>query len=267
MERTVKLLVNREHDAPIMAVATVNIDRIKAVAALLIANGLFSAVDNMVGASFEPIPADHPEDGYVGLELATAIADDENGDDDEELYGINTLGLTIYADGDFVVTGYHKHSSETLESEMVSLSDLLVPGDPPAYLATFQGEAWIMDNAMPVDDARFTYTVTAREFMLSDVDLDGLAQAAEAPAEVKAWGGPFTVTLEPLPGADLSNADVHVIPVENLDDEHAANFSKPWLVQYPDGTILEFDDEAAACTHQGLHRQAMGLNEETGEPY
>lgn len=125
MERTVKLLVSREHDAPIMAVATVNLDRIKAVAALLIANGLFSAVDNMAGVSFEPIPANHPEDGYVGLELATYIADGEDVEDDEELYGINTLGLTIYADAYFVVTGYHKHSSETLESEMVNLSDLI----------------------------------------------------------------------------------------------------------------------------------------------
>jgi hypothetical protein len=41
-----------------------------------------------------------------------------------------------------------------------------------------------------------------------------------------------------------------VMSRDMLDDEHAARFDKPWLLQYPDGTIEQFDSEDAACARQ-----------------
>ena len=68
--------------------------------------------------------------------------------------------------------------------------------------AVFQGEAWIMDHAVAVDDARFTYPVTVAEYRDAqefDDALDDLKEAAAAPREVKDWNGPFSIRFEPLP--------------------------------------------------------------------
>jgi hypothetical protein len=48
---------------------------------------------------------------------------------------------------------------------------------------------------------------------------------------------------------DLMVEDVDVIKRDMLDDEHAAKFPKPWLVQQSDGTIHSFDTEDAACEY------------------
>ncbi|USN15596.1 hypothetical protein KIKIMORA_04780 [Brevundimonas phage vB_BpoS-Kikimora] len=79
--------------------------------------------------------------------------------------------------------------------------------DPPElnneaapYLAIFTGQAMIMDHAMDVDDARWTYPVTRAEFQdaVATHDLtafDALSDAAAAPAEVRAWAGPFEIKV------------------------------------------------------------------------
>lgn len=53
---------------------------------------------------------------------------------------------------------------------------------------------------------------------------------------------------------------------ESLDIEYAKMFKKPWLVQFENGAIEEFDTEALACGYQRRHRRQNGLNILTGEP-
>ena len=54
-------------------------------------------------------------------------------------------------------------------------------------------------------------------------------------------------------------ADVEVVAREMLDEENQRSFSRPWLVVYPNGFVVEHDSEEAACEHQVTHRNAMGL--------
>ena len=56
-----------------------------------------------------------------------------------------------------------------------------------------------MDNAIPVDDSRFTYLVTDEEVVEAHDGFgvyDDLHVAERAPAEVRDWSGPFEITLE-----------------------------------------------------------------------
>lgn len=84
------------------------------------------------------------------------------------------------------------------------LSDLREPESADSVQigrAVFQGEAWIGDHAVPVDDARYTYPITeaeyAQAFAYHDVQaFDGLQEAAAAPRAVKGWPGPFTITVD-----------------------------------------------------------------------
>lgn len=73
--------------------------------------------------------------------------------------------------------------------------------DPQIGTAIFQGEAWIGDHALPVDDARWTYPITEAEyaeaFAYRDVQaFDGLQEAVSAPRAVKNWPGPFTIIVD-----------------------------------------------------------------------
>lgn len=52
-------------------------------------------------------------------------------------------------------------------------------------------------------------------------------------------------------------ADVEVVSREVLGEEHQGNFSRPWLVVYPNGFVVEHDTEEAACAHQLAHREAL----------
>lgn len=63
----------------------------------------------------------------------------------------------------------------------------------------------------------------------------------------------------------LPEADVDVIDVATLDDEHAANFSKPYICQHEDGRTIEFDTEYAACAYQREHRIKNGMDPMTGQ--
>ncbi|USN15875.1 hypothetical protein PAPPERLAPAPP_01330 [Brevundimonas phage vB_BpoS-Papperlapapp] len=85
--------------------------------------------------------------------------------------------------------------------------------DPPApaqpapetlpYRATFQGQAWVADHALAVDEARHTFYVSQNEADacadLSKDLCDSLIDAALAPPEVKTWSGPFDLRLERRP--------------------------------------------------------------------
>lgn len=91
-----------------------------------------------------------------------------------------------------------------------------VEGDdemPPAVArATFIGQAWINDHAIPVDDGRFSYLVTAEDIASAGGadpedpegltpargDWDDLRTALFAPPQVRAWAGPFEIVLSPL---------------------------------------------------------------------
>ncbi|WP_241299401.1 hypothetical protein [Burkholderia stabilis] len=63
----------------------------------------------------------------------------------------------------------------------------------------------------------------------------------------------------------LPEGDVSVIEVASLDDEHAANFSKPFICQHEDCRVVEFDAEDAACAYQRDHRIKNGMDPMTGE--
>ena len=121
--RTLNLLVNRPNEPSLMATLSVDPERIRAVAALLAANGLFSAIDSGVSPDYAEIPLEQPA-GEVGEELRDAILDaadfPQGSPDAEDVEGIVTLGLQIYPDATFVVSAYHKHSSEAWESEIAS---------------------------------------------------------------------------------------------------------------------------------------------------
>lgn len=64
---------------------------------------------------------------------------------------------------------------------------------------------------------------------------------------------------------NLPEGDVSVIEVASLDDEHAANFSKPFICQHEDCRVVEFDAEDAACAYQRDHRIKNGMDPMTGE--
>lgn len=76
------------------------------------------------------------------------------------------------------------------------------PVDPDTlpFKATFQGQAWINDHVMSVDDSRFEFLVSQAEFEgcreRADYIFDELQTAADAPAEVKRWDGPFDIDCE-----------------------------------------------------------------------
>ena len=59
--------------------------------------------------------------------------------------------------------------------------------------------------------------------------------------------------------------DVDIIDVSDLEPEFAENITKPWAIQYADGSVVEFDTEEGACTAQQIHRFKIGLDPMTGE--
>jgi hypothetical protein len=58
--------------------------------------------------------------------------------------------------------------------------------------------------------------------------------------------------------------DVYVIERDSLDIEYAKMFKKPWLVQFENGAIREFDTEEEACAFQREHRWHNGLDIHSG---
>ncbi len=58
--------------------------------------------------------------------------------------------------------------------------------------------------------------------------------------------------------------DCHVYHRGTLDEEHAALFPKPWIVEYPDASKDLFDTEDEACERQRQWRRQHGLDEMTG---
>jgi hypothetical protein len=160
------------------------------------------------------------------------------------VYGVNAYVLEIYAPED--------------------IAEGLEPGQPedPQYLATFTGQAWISDNAIPVDDGRFSFPVTAREVADADDDFDSLAQAIAAPAIVREWSGPFDIRIDLLEGKRPQ--DVDVFNVDTLPEDDADAIGGQYAVQYADGTMIGFETDDEACALQRRHRAALGLDEETG---
>lgn len=67
------------------------------------------------------------------------------------------------------------------------------------YRAVFQGQAWISDHAVPVDDARHTFCVSQAEvdecWDRGNGVFDELSDAALAPGAVRNWPGPFDMSL------------------------------------------------------------------------
>lgn len=60
--------------------------------------------------------------------------------------------------------------------------------------------------------------------------------------------------------------DVHVIEVASLDDEYQKNFSKPYIVQFADGSIMEFDTDEDACLFQRQWRHDMKVFAAINQP-
>lgn len=50
-----------------------------------------------------------------------------------------------------------------------------------------------------------------------------------------------------------------------LDDEHAAQFAKPWLFEADGHGVMQFDTEEEACREQRAFRLRNGFNPVTGE--
>lgn len=85
--------------------------------------------------------------------------------------------------------------------DLSDLRDAESEASPQIGTAIFQGEAWIDDHAIAVDDARWTYPITEAEYAQAwafrEVQaFDGLQEADAAPRAVMGWPGPFTITVD-----------------------------------------------------------------------
>ncbi|MFX4226435.1 MAG: hypothetical protein ACFHHU_00670 [Porticoccaceae bacterium] len=72
---------------------------------------------------------------------------------------------------------------------------------------------------------------------------------------------PSQVTLDALAAHNTpenKGHDVDVIPVYELDEDHAPEFNKPWLVQFADAEYIEVDTEEEACALQRAWREMTG---------
>lgn len=59
--------------------------------------------------------------------------------------------------------------------------------------------------------------------------------------------------------------DVDVICVDDLEEEFKVGFTKPWAIQFADGSCLQYDTEDDACEAQRKYRSSVGLDPMTGE--
>ncbi|MBR1090628.1 hypothetical protein JQ621_24445 [Bradyrhizobium manausense] len=62
------------------------------------------------------------------------------------------------------------------------------------------------------------------------------------------------------------HSDVYILSRDSLGPTVQRFFSKPWLVQFEDGTILEYDTEHGARELQRKWRIAHDLDPITGDP-
>lgn len=62
----------------------------------------------------------------------------------------------------------------------------------------------------------------------------------------------------------MPTSDCDVIARAALDPDTARQFDLPWLVQYPDGSIHQFETEDQACTFQRAWRIDNNLDPMTG---
>lgn len=146
-------------------------------------------------------PYTGPFDLAVQATFAAYAADANNPDAPDRSGAVEALHAAVYPD-----TGDRSRADAYRALRSFWLDEPL-GGDPERaadllpYLATFQGEAWINDHATAVDDARYSFPVSAAEVEdCADREnrvYDELADAAQAPLEVRAWTGPFTISLAP----------------------------------------------------------------------
>ena len=60
--------------------------------------------------------------------------------------------------------------------------------------------------------------------------------------------------------------DTHLIDRESLEPEYAEKFRYRWLIQYPDGRVVDHRYEADAAKAQRRWRYQHNLDPMTGEP-
>ncbi|MFZ3482193.1 hypothetical protein [Sphingomonas sp. 3-13AW] len=81
---------------------------------------------------------------------------------------------------------------------VVEIGEAPVPA-PITRIARFTGQAWIRDHALNVDGGVTTFGITDDEFAAAGgddaSDYDSLAGAANAPAMVRNWPGPFEIEI------------------------------------------------------------------------
>lgn len=67
----------------------------------------------------------------------------------------------------------------------------------------------------------------------------------------------------PHPATINKDHDVSLMARDDLD--HPERFKKPWLVQFANGKLLEFDNEKDAAKYQRDWRTRVGRDPMTGE--
>ena len=74
---------------------------------------------------------------------------------------------------------------------------------------------------------------------------------------LKDWG------VSKIPFGKTPIPDIDVIETASLDE---GTFDKPWIVQFHNGRIVEFDSEDDACHYQKSYRLHTNRDPLTGEP-
>jgi hypothetical protein len=83
-----------------------------------------------------------------------------------------------------------------IEASAPNWKDLVKPASECEMIAKFSPEAWVNNNATPVDaEGDDTWVVEGDELDPTQSDLDYLQYSRNAPSWVKNWGGPFTIEI------------------------------------------------------------------------
>lgn len=135
----------------------------------------------------------------------------------------------------------------SIDEELTSLIKAPAPAlrialaELPSYVATFVGQG---AAAASVDNATFTYLVTASEFEAAKADtalgLDALRDASQAPAEARHWIGPFELTVKPLADDfDLGPGEGYFVTASFQTDDGPGQWSAQFLATDCEGAAAE----------------------------
>ena len=89
-----------------------------------------------------------------------------------------------------------EHGLVVQEARYVQRACQAWPIDRTAFVAEFRPEAWLHDNAIPVDAQGDTIWEVTKAFLRIDAgDHDDVTRDPAAPDWIRAWSGPFTLAI------------------------------------------------------------------------